>query len=276
MALGPTGTCHGSEPWSKAAALHVFLHGRCTPGFASFKIPVAKTLHPLQHQEQPSTVSDGAPGRAVLAGLWRTGTAVIPAGMPPGAVGIAEPTGTSRMCAGGRAEQQELIALTSGTGAGGGAGSRVSLSPLHTRGQETLETPAPCSGRSHHTLPPAPPHSTALPCSSLQDTGLRLLVQLLPLPPSSCPRGPRRAAPSAPACCQPRASPPRAPPMWPPMHAGALGRLHILRGCDHPNDTRAHPRGMQGVPARRSTLPLGHPLQCHPLSVQLWPWVTPA
>lgn len=30
------------------------------------------------------------------------------------------------------------------------------------------------------------------------------------------------------------------------------------------------------VPARRSMLPLGHPLQCHPLSMQLWPWVTPA
>lgn len=125
------------------------------------------------------------------------------------------------MWPGERAEQQEFIALTSCRGAGSG-GQHVPAAhtgPRDPRNPRTMFRWAPS--------PPPIPHSPALPCSSLQDTGLRLLVQPLPLPPASCPRGPRRAAPSGPAFCQPRASQPRAPPMWPLMHAGAPGRLHI-------------------------------------------------
>lgn len=81
--------------------------------------------------------------------------------------------------------------LHSGTGAGGGAGSRVSLSPLHTRGQETLGAPAPCSDRPRHRLPPALPST-----SMFLSAGHRA-----PAAGPAAPAAPVFLPPRSPPCC---------------------------------------------------------------------------
>lgn len=179
------------------------------------------------------------------------GGAVIPAGVPREQRALLTPLDPPCVP---WAEHRELIALTSGPGAGGGAGSRLSLSPLPAGGRETLGTPTPCSDKPHHP-PPALPSASVF---SLQDSGSGCW--------SSCSRCPHLLPPRSPPRCSicsgPLPAPAPAPPVWRP----SPGQAPHPPGCDHPDhpsDAGAVPVGCPGTEEECAAFRASP--QCHPL-----------